>query len=84
MPQIDVFLGSDVTIKMMPGLRYMINPGSVGQPRDANNMASFGVYDSAMRTFRLLRVPYDIAAVQKKILAAKLPDILSSRLTKCV
>jgi predicted phosphodiesterase len=82
MPQIDVFLGNDVTIKMMPGLRYMINPGSIGQQRDANHMASFGVYDSEKRTFRLLRAPYDIEAVQKKMRAAKLPDILSNRLTK--
>lgn len=82
MPQIDVFLGSDVTIKMLPGLRYMINPGSLGQPRDTNSMASFGVYDSVANTFRLIRVPYDIESVQKKIEKTGLPHILSSRLKK--
>jgi len=82
MPHIDVFLGNDVTIKMLPGVRYVINPGSVGQPRDANQMASFGVYDSERKTFRLLRVPYDVETTQKKIKAAKLPDILSNRLIK--
>ena len=82
MPKIDIFLGDDVTIKMLPGTRYIINPGSVGQPRDANKMASFGVYDSARKTFRLLRVPYDIETTQKKMHAARMPDILSNRLIK--
>jgi len=80
MPQIDVFLGSDVTIKMLPGLRYMINPGSLGQPRDTNIMASVGVFDSEEHTFRLMRLPYDIDAVQKKMKENNLPSILSSRL----
>jgi predicted phosphodiesterase len=82
MPHIDVFLGSDVTIKMLPGMRYMINAGSVGQPRDTNMKASFGIYDAGRHTFRLIRVPYDIDAVQKKMKKCNLPDILSSRLKK--
>ncbi len=82
MPQIDVFLGSDVTIKMLPNVRYMINPGSIGQPRDSNNMASFGILDTEQNTFRLIRLPYDIQSVQKKIEAAGLPRLLSTRLTK--
>ncbi len=80
MPQIDLFLGSDVTIKMLPGLRYMINPGSIGQPRDTNSMASFGILDSKENTFRLIRLPYDIEAVQAKLAKTGLPDILSARL----
>lgn len=83
-PQVDVFYGRDVTIKLMPGVRYMINPGSIGQPRDANNMASFGIFDTVKNTFRLLRLPYDIKAVQTKIEAEKLPQILSDRLPKGV
>lgn len=83
-PQVDVFYGRDVTIKLMPGVRYMINPGSVGQPRDANNMASFGIFDTTKNTFRLLRLPYDIKSVQNKIEAHKLPQILSDRLPKGV
>ena len=82
MPQIDVFLGSDVTIKMLPGLRYMINPGSLGQPRDTNIMASIGIYDSTEHTFRLIRLPYDIEAVQKRMEKTGLPSILSTRLKK--
>lgn len=83
-PQIDVFYGRDVSIKLMPGVRYMINPGSIGQPRDTNPRASFGIFDSEKYTFRLLRLPYDIKAVQTKIEAAKLPQILSDRLPKGV
>ncbi|MDR0953158.1 MAG: metallophosphatase family protein [Elusimicrobiota bacterium] len=81
MPQVDVFLGSDVTIKMLPGMRYIINPGSLGQPRDTNSMASFGIFDSAQQTFRLIRLPYDIKTVQKQMQKAALPGILSTRLS---
>ena len=83
-PQIDVFYGRDVMIKLMPGVRYMINPGSIGQPRDTNNKASFGVFDTEKNIFRLIRLPYDIKAVQQKIEALKLPQILSDRLPKGV
>ena len=83
-PQVDVFYGRDVTIKLMSGVRYMINPGSVGQPRDSNNRASFGIYDTEKHTFRLIRLSYDIKAVQAKIEALKLPQILSDRLPKGV
>lgn len=57
-----------------------LNPGSVGQPRDQDNRASCGVYDSEKGTFRVFRVPYDIAAVQAKIRAAGLPEYLALRL----
>lgn len=80
MPQIDLFLGSDVTLKLLPGIRYMINPGSIGQPRDTNEKASFGIFDSKEQTFRLIRLPYDIKAVQDKIESRGLPTILSTRL----
>lgn len=63
------------------GLACAINPGSVGQPRDHDNRASCGVYDDEARTFRLLRVPYDIAAVQKKMRDAALPELLVLRLS---
>ena len=57
-----------------------LNPGSVGQPRDQNNRASCGVYDSAKGTFRVIRIPYDIAAVQAKIREAGIPEYLALRL----
>ncbi|MDR0646686.1 MAG: metallophosphatase family protein [Elusimicrobiota bacterium] len=79
-PRINVFTGSDVTIKMTTGTRYIINPGSIGQPRDANNMASFGVFDERQRTFRLLRVPYDMETTQRKMAKKGLSDVLLNRL----
>ena len=57
-----------------------INPGSVGQPRDQDNRAACGIYDSEKGTFRVFRVPYDVAGVQGKIRAAGLPEYLALRL----
>lgn len=67
-------------IHLEPSLKYLINPGSVGQPRDRNPLASCGIYDSERRTFSLLRVKYDVGAAQKRILATKLPSSLAERL----
>jgi diadenosine tetraphosphatase ApaH/serine/threonine PP2A family protein phosphatase len=67
-------------IALHEGVRYLINVGSVGQPRDLNPRASFGFYDSAARTVTINRVEYPIAAVQEKIVSAHLPDALARRL----
>ncbi len=63
------------------GCKYIINTGSVGQPRDGNPMASYGIYDTDLEIIELKRVEYDIATAQEKILAAGLPDFLARRLT---
>lgn len=60
--------------------RVLINPGSVGQPRDRNPHAAWGLFDTGARTFRLHRVAYDIDAVARKIRARGLPDFLHQRL----
>ncbi len=60
--------------------RYMINVGSIGQPRDGNPMASYGIYDSLEKKFSLKRVPYNIYLAQKKIIDAGLPPSLAKRL----
>ncbi len=57
-----------------------MNAGSVGQPRDGNPHASFGVYDTEKHLVQVRRVPYDIPSCTKKILAAGLPQILAERL----
>ncbi len=80
-PQVDRFLfthGGKLDLK--PGFRYIVNCGSVGQPRDGHNHASFGVYDSDANTVEITRVPYDITAVQSKMREARLPDFLIHRL----
>lgn len=57
-----------------------LNPGSVGQPRDHDRRASCGVFDSDRGTFRIVRLDYDVSAVQSKIRAAGLPEYLALRL----
>ncbi len=60
--------------------RYLINPGSVGQPRDGDWRAAFAVFDSDGWIVSFYRVPYDLRIAQEKILAAKLPQRLATRL----
>jgi diadenosine tetraphosphatase ApaH/serine/threonine PP2A family protein phosphatase len=67
-------------IALEDGVRYLINVGSIGQPRDLNPRASFGFYDSSAKTVTIRRVEYPIARVQEKIASAKLPDALARRL----
>jgi diadenosine tetraphosphatase ApaH/serine/threonine PP2A family protein phosphatase len=61
---------------------YLVNPGSVGQPRDGDPRAAYIFYDSAARLVTYCRVPYDVAAAQEKIREAGLPPILADRLSK--
>jgi len=70
----------EATIKLEPGVRYLINPGSVGQPRDRDIRASFAIIDTKRRTVQFLRVSYDIEKTQTAILKAGLPRILADRL----
>ncbi len=70
------------TLQLTEGARYVINVGSVGQPRDLNPEASFAFYDEAKSTVTWERVPYAIAAVQAKMEEAGLPDALVARLNE--
>lgn len=62
------------------GCSYLINPGSVGQPRDGDPQASFLSYDDSGR-IEFYRVGYDIELAQRKILEAGLDEILAARLS---
>jgi len=53
-------------VQIEPGSSYLINPGSVGQPRDADPKASFVVFDSRAQRVRFHRVAYDVSACQNK------------------
>lgn len=64
-----------------PDCAYMINPGSVGQPRDGDSRAAYLLYDSAERIVTYHRTVYDVEAAQRKIRDAALPPILADRLT---
>jgi diadenosine tetraphosphatase ApaH/serine/threonine PP2A family protein phosphatase len=65
---------------MEEGRQYLINPGSVGQPRDHDPRAAYGVYDDGASRYRLKRVAYDIGTTREKILRAGLPPFLARRL----
>jgi len=64
------------------GKRVLINVGAVGQPRDSDPRACCAVYQVRENSIRLLRIPYDVAAVQQDMRAAGLPDRLVERLGK--
>jgi predicted phosphodiesterase len=59
---------------------YLINPGSVGQPRDGDPRAAYAIYQPDARLVTLCRAEYDVAAAQRKILEAGLPELLALRL----
>ncbi len=69
-----------LTVTLEPGSRYLINPGSVGQPRDSDARAAYAILDTEAHTMELRRVPYDIAGTQARIRAAGLPEPLARRL----
>ena len=58
----------------------MVNPGSIGQPRDGDPRAAFLLYDTDAALITFYRVPYDIQRTQEKIFAAGLPERLAIRL----
>jgi predicted phosphodiesterase len=62
------------------GSKYLINPGSVGQPRDGDSRAAYAIADLSRKTVTLYRVAYAIEAAQKKIIDAGLPPMLAYRL----
>jgi predicted phosphodiesterase len=72
--------GTYSKFKVDPSKKYFVNVGSVGQPRDNNPKAAYVVYDVDEGVIELRRLEYDIAAAQKKILAAGLPPRLAERL----
>jgi predicted phosphodiesterase len=60
--------------------RYLLNPGSIGQPRDGDSRAAFAIADLEHQTIEFWRAPYDIVAVQERMRAARLPEPLVQRL----
>jgi len=60
--------------------RYLVNPGSVGQPRDGDPRAGFGIVDIAAKEMTIHRVEYPISKAQARIVEEGLPDVLAQRL----
>lgn len=67
-------------VRSVKGAKWIINVGSVGQPRDRDNRSCFGVFDTDAQTFEHVRLSYDIDATAQKILRAGLHEKFARRL----
>jgi len=76
--------GSSGKIDLDPECHYLINPGSVGQPRDGNPEAAYAIFDYQEFSIQFKSVPYDIETAQRRILEAGLPPYLAERLAQGV
>ena len=72
--------GCALVLPLQDGTRYLINPGSVGQPRDGDWRAAFALYDTEAQVVYFHRTPYNLKEAQDRIFAAKLPARLATRL----
>ena len=70
----------DVDFGLEPDQKYIVSVGSVGQPRDGDNRASYTIYDSDTKTFHFRRVEYDIESAAEKVLRLKLERNFAYRL----
>jgi len=75
-----ISLTQEKLLKLKKDLRYIVNVGSVGQPRDGDCKASFCVYDDVDSSVEFRRVPYDARRARQKIIDCGLPKILGDRL----
>ncbi|MGC2661963.1 MAG: metallophosphoesterase family protein [Bryobacteraceae bacterium] len=75
---------TESVLQLEPDTLYLVNPGSVGQPRDGDPRAAYAVYDSDQRTVEFRRVAYPIEKTAQDIREAGLPDALAARLYKGV
>lgn len=80
--QMDVAVleGDEVILQLEEGTRYMLNPGSVGQPRDRDPRAGYMIYDTDAQRVTLHRLEYPVEQAQERIRVAGLPDVLADRL----
>lgn len=90
LPSLFVFDGQSVGLSLLSGdsrsldlepeLSYLVNPGSVGQPRDRDARAAYVIYDAERRHVEMRRLDYPVEQAQRRILEAGLPQILAYRL----
>ena len=79
-PGVRLLTGRRVVIDLEPGARYLINPGSVGQPRDRDSRAAYAIFDDELSRVFVYRVNYRVAMARRRILQAGLPPVLGDRL----
>jgi predicted phosphodiesterase len=70
----------ETALVIEPDTKYLVNPGSVGQPRDGDPRAAYAIYDSATKRVDLIRLPYPFEKTQEKMLKVGLPEPLARRL----
>ena len=78
--RVEVVDGERVNYRLEEGRRYLINPGSVGQPRDGNPASAYAIYDARRGAVLFERVPYDVEKTLQKIHGAVLPGMLGDLL----
>jgi predicted phosphodiesterase len=78
--EVAVLEGEEVVLELAGDTRYMLNPGSVGQPRDRDRRAGYMIYDTSEGRVTLRRLEYPIERAQERIRAAGLPAMLAERL----
>jgi diadenosine tetraphosphatase ApaH/serine/threonine PP2A family protein phosphatase len=67
-------------VELKDDVRYLVNPGAVGQPRDGDARAAYAIVDVERKRVELLRLDYRIEAAQAKVVDAGLPVVLAKRL----
>lgn len=70
----------ETALTIEPQARYLVNPGSVGQPRDGDPRAAYAIYNSETKQLDLIRLAYPLEMTQEKMLKVGLPDPLARRL----
>lgn len=73
-------LAPGTEVEMNDDYKYIVDAGSVGQPRDGNPLAGYALLDTELNTIDIRRVPYDVNTAREKIIAAGLPAVLGDRL----
>ncbi len=69
-----------MVVEMRRDCKYLVNPGSVGQPRDGDPRAAYAIVDTTRQCVELYRIPYAVEDAQTKVTRAGLPDVLAQRL----
>jgi diadenosine tetraphosphatase ApaH/serine/threonine PP2A family protein phosphatase len=70
----------EMQIQMKAGSKYLVNPGSVGQPRDGDPRAAYAIVDTTLSRVELFRLKYPVEVAQAKVIKAGLPEVLAQRL----
>jgi diadenosine tetraphosphatase ApaH/serine/threonine PP2A family protein phosphatase len=73
-------VAAETRLHLREGVKYLVNPGSVGQPRDGDPRAAYAIVDTDEKLVELIRLAYPVETAQAKVIAAGLPEVLARRL----